>query len=133
MPAPKHPSRPEFFVYQLQVGDVPFYIGVGRAKRASDRVRYVKNLMKRESQGNLVDWDFSCAVVAELLRRGHEITVAYSADALTRQEALKREPEAILQLVTRGFSLANTQHNPQRLVTVREVALAVETRLRRLG
>ena len=129
MPAPKNPLLPEFFVYRLEVGDVPFYVGVGRAARASDRVRYVRYLMSREARGLPVTWNLSCGAVAELLRAGCEVTVAHAAKGLPRSAAAAREREEIARLVAAGTVLANKHHNPRPPQSAGEVAQAVLERV----
>jgi len=122
------PTKPEFYVYTLQVRGVPFYVGEGRSSRASDRVRYVRYLMNREAAGKPVKWVFSNRVVAEFLRCGEEVSVAYPVQGLTRPEALRRELDEIRNLLTEGFVLANEQHNPCRPVTVEQLVQAVLAR-----
>lgn len=51
MPVARNPLAKEFYVYHLVAAGVPFYVGIGRAARASDRVRYVRYLLGRELQG----------------------------------------------------------------------------------
>jgi hypothetical protein len=120
MPSPKHPRLPEFFVYTLAAKAVVFYVGMGRAKRASDRVRYVKNLIRREKLGKRVDWDFGTHVVAEFLKRGVEPKPKYLYSGLTRKRALILERQAIDRYVSRGFILVNRGHNPKRPATVQQ-------------
>ena len=45
MPSPTNPNKCEFFVYQDKVDGYPFYVGVGRDRRASDGLRYVRSIM----------------------------------------------------------------------------------------
>jgi hypothetical protein len=114
MPAPKNATIPEFYVYLLEAKGVPFYVGVGRSTRASDRVRYVRWLMKREARGKTVKWTLSNAVVADLLRSGCKISVAYPVTGLVRAAALTQERAEINRLLKKGAVLANIHHNPRR-------------------
>jgi hypothetical protein len=129
VPAPKNAASPEFFVYRLEVQGVPFYVGVGRAARASDRVRYVRSLMDREDRGELVKWKLSPRVVADLLRLGYEITVAYPATGLERPQAVKQERAEIARLLGKGLIIANIHHNPLRPKSAEVVVKAVQARL----
>jgi hypothetical protein len=45
MPVSANPHTREFFAYQFKVDGYPFYIGIDRDTRASDRKRYVGSLM----------------------------------------------------------------------------------------
>jgi len=90
---------------------VLFYIGMGRSARASDRIRYVRYLMKREASGKSVKWSLSGRAVAELLKRGNEVRVRYLHMDLQRDQALTLERQEIERLVVAGVVLANCQHN----------------------
>jgi hypothetical protein len=125
MPLAKDPNRPEFYVYLLAADDVPFYVGIGRSARASDRVRYVRYLVSREARGKPVKWGLSNRVVAELLVAGCEVKVEYCETGLPRANALIRERSEIDRLLGAGFVLANIQHNPQRHKVHRPVVEAV--------
>ncbi len=113
LPAPKNPDLPEYFVYRLEVAGVPFYVGVGRSSRASDRFRYVRSLMAREASGKPVKWNMSCEVVAGLLRAGCEPSVAYPVQGVVRAAAAAQEVAEITRLATGGTVLANIYHNPR--------------------
>jgi hypothetical protein len=128
MPVAENPSVAEFHVYTLQVRGIPFYVGEGRASRASDRARFVRYLLSREAAGKPVKWVFSNRVLAELLRRGEEITVVYQHQGLTREDALNREREEINRLLASGFVLANHQHNNGGLSSVDELVRLVLSR-----
>ncbi|MGY4215960.1 hypothetical protein ACVMFB_002459 [Bradyrhizobium sp. USDA 4522] len=39
-----NPSKRDFYVYTFHVDGYPFYVGIGRDRRASDRLRYVRSL-----------------------------------------------------------------------------------------
>jgi hypothetical protein len=73
MPRAPDPNKLEFYVYRLQVGNAPSYVGIGRAERAPDRVRYVKNMMRRQREGKSVNWSPHTRVIARLLRAQLEI------------------------------------------------------------
>jgi hypothetical protein len=125
----ENPEVPEFYVYHLEVGLIPFYVGVGRSARASDRVRYIRCLIKREGLGKPVKWSWSGAVIAGLLRSGREVSVAYTAFGLTRAAALRREKVEIGRLLKEGAPLCNIQHNPKRPRSVREFVKTLVARL----
>ena len=129
MAQPKDPEIPEFYVYRLEVGLIPFYVGVGRSARASDRVRYIRYLMKREGLGKPVKWSWSGSVIAGLLRSGREVSVAYTAYGLTRPATLRREIVEIRRLLKEGAPLCNIQHNPKRPTSVPEFVKALIARL----
>ncbi len=130
MPAPKDPTKAEFFVYQLLADGVPFYVGVGRSARASDRVRYVRYLMDREASGKPVKWSLHTRGLAALLRAGCDLQVAYHSSGITRSDALVQERIEIAALLASGHVLVNIQHNPQRPKTPEQ---AIEPLLVRCG
>ena len=115
MPAAKDPMAREFYVYALELefegATAPFYVGMGHSTRASDRVRYVDYLTKREEQGKSVKWVASNRVVAECRRRGLKVVVNYLHRNLTQAEAFDVELQEIKRLRDLGFELANIQHN----------------------
>jgi hypothetical protein len=111
MPRPKNPLIPEFYVYTLEAEGKPFYVGIGRSARASDRVRYVRYLMDRKAQGKPVKWVLSNKTVADHLRKGNKVEVRYLHQGLIRSDALARELEEITRLKSLGVQLANIQHN----------------------
>jgi len=108
MPAPANPLLPEFYVYRFEAGGYPFYVGIGRAKRADDRLRYVRSL-KAET---LAKKGLSVRVMAALLKRNHDIKLVYLHRGLVRSDALIEERKEIARLIARGFMLTNGQHNP---------------------
>jgi hypothetical protein len=128
---PKDPSIPEFYVYRLEVEGIPFYVGVGRSARASDRVRYVQYLMTREAKGKPVKWGLSASAIAGLLRAGCEVEVVYATTGCTRTDALKVEMAEITRLIAEGTMLANIQHNTARPRSSSDVIQAVLSRLRK--
>lgn len=115
MPAAKDPMAREFYVYALELefegATAPFYVGMGHSTRASDRVRYVDYLLKREKQGKSVKWVTSNRAVAECRRRGLKVVVHYLHRNLTQAEAFDLEIHEINRLLDEGFTLANIQHN----------------------
>ena len=113
MPAPRNPRKKDFYVYRFKVADYPFYVGVGRAERASDRLRYVKSLMVPKNRTRLASKSLSVRVMAALLKRGEHIRWTRTR-FMTRSEALRLEKKTINRLVSAGFLLANWQHNPSR-------------------
>jgi hypothetical protein len=112
MPSAKNPELPEFFVYEFSANGVPFYIGIGRAERASDRIRYAKYLLSRERRGKPVKWVLSTRVIAALLQRKVPIKLRYIRKSMPREQALESERRAIRRRVNQGFQLANIQLNP---------------------
>jgi len=114
----KHPLRRRFVVYAIEVGDIPFYIGIGqsekevcRSERAEDRVRFVGYMMRREAANRPVKWSMSTRVIAEFFRLKYMPTVRYLHSGLTRKQALLMEWSEITERVSRGELLANRQHN----------------------
>lgn len=129
MAGPKDPTRSEFYVYWLEAGGVPFYVGVGRSARASDRVRYIQYCMGREAAGKPVKWSVSGRVVASLLDLGLGVEVAYAEKGLVRSMAVVAERAEIVRLLAAGLTLANVHHNPQRPRSADEVVSAIRSRL----
>ena len=116
MPVAKNPLANDYFVYALEADGEPFYVGIGRSKRASDRVRFVKYPMGRIARGLPVKpWVLSNKVVAHYLRCGKNVSHRYLHENITRPEALVREIEEINRLVASGVALANIQHNQNSL------------------
>jgi hypothetical protein len=128
MPAAKNPKKHEFFVYRLVADFVPYYVGIGRSARASDRIKYVQYMMARKKKGKPVKWTISTSATATLLRRKCHVEVTYSAIGLTRKDALLAELADIESLLERGVVLANIQNNRQRVSSHRQVVAAVLAR-----
>jgi hypothetical protein len=124
-PIASDPLKPEFYVYRLCGDGVPFYVGIGRAKRAPDRVRYVKYMLGRRASGKPVRWNFSKAVIAELIEARCAVSVEYVSEGLTRSAALQRETKDIQELLAQGRLLANSQQNPRRAETSGQVTAYV--------
>jgi hypothetical protein len=40
----RNPLKRDFYVYQFAVDGYPFYVGIGRSERGTDRLRYVRSL-----------------------------------------------------------------------------------------
>jgi hypothetical protein len=133
MPVAKHPTRREFYVYTLQIRRVPFYVGIGRATRASDRVRYVRYMMARRVEGKTVRWNLSASVIALLLSVGLTPVVSYRKRGITRAAALAYEKQLIGRLAAAGVILANKQHNPKWPKSAEAVALTVVTAIGEAG
>jgi hypothetical protein len=122
----KESTVPEFYVYLLEARGIPFYVGIGRDKRADDRIRYVRYLMKRAESGVIVRWCMSNHAVAHFLQRNEEVRVNYLRKRLTRERALILEVETILKLASSPrVLLANYQHNPNRPSSVDDVVRSV--------
>ncbi len=115
MPIPKNPNIPEFYVYQFTVSGVPFYIGIGRAERDSDRIRFIKNIIRRRKLGLPVKHQAnSVLLIEELLNRNVDIQRNRIFEGLTREEALKKEKEVIIRLVSSSVRLMNFSDNPNK-------------------
>jgi hypothetical protein len=114
LPLPNNPQKRDFFVYQFRIDGYPFYVGIGRDKRATDRLRYVRSLMGAKSAIKLGQKSLSVRVMAALLRRDITITLSCTRRPMNRQEALIVERKTIKRFVTAGFQLTNWQHNPYR-------------------
>jgi hypothetical protein len=125
MPECNDPNAPEFFVYAFVANGYPFYVGVGRSRRATDRLRYVRYLMGREHQGKPVKWVASNLVIATLIRRGVTPELQLLVSGVVRAEALLREEETIKQLRRQDRLLANRHHAGGSSVTVEQVVSAV--------
>jgi hypothetical protein len=126
----KNPNARECYVYRLETNRVPFYVGIGRDKRASDRVRYIGSLMARERRGVPVKWHLSAVVIANFLRHPNAVKVHYTARGLTRRTALLKERAQIARLAARGAVLANIQNNPRRPQSASDVIRNVRARMR---
>jgi hypothetical protein len=133
MAAPRNASIPEFYVYRLEVKALPFYVGIGRDRRASDRVRYVRYLMSREARGKRVRWNLSASVVARLLSAGYSVNVSYPRKNVVRAVALEYELREIRRLVAKGAVLANLHHNPARPKVADDVVRPLLRTLKRRG
>ena len=112
MPKSANPEIPEFYVYEFSANAIPFYIGIGRAERASDRLRYVQQLMARQKQGKPVKWTLSNSVIATLIRRKIKIKLRYVRKGIPRDQARQIEHGAIQRRSNQGHLLANIQLNP---------------------
>ena len=130
MPLPNNPDTPEFYVYRFEVRGIPFYVGIGRSERASDRVPYVRRCMAREALGEPVEWrETHCKVIRDLIRDGHEPYPVYILCDVVRADALKAERTEIDRLLTDGAVLANRQHNPKRPKFMADVVTALRAHL----
>jgi hypothetical protein len=114
MPAPANPRRRDYFVYQFKADGYPFYVGIGHAERASDRLRYVRSLMVPKNVDKLAEKALSVRVIAALLKRKVEIKFSCTRRPMNRRQALDLERRTIDRLVAAGFLLTNWQHNPYR-------------------
>jgi hypothetical protein len=101
----------DFFVYALTAGGHPFYVGLGRARRAELRVPWVQSQIARDKKGRKGKWVKHIAVMRELLELGIRPKVrTYKAD-IDRETAKKGGLKAIRRLKRRGAVLANKQQN----------------------
>lgn len=123
-----NPKRRDFYVYRLEVERVPFYVGIGRDRRADDRVRYVKSLIKREKRGIKVARHMSIAVARHFIRR---VRVRYVVKGFSRSKGLVAEKNEIERLFRSGALLANQRLNPARTKDPDKVIRDVQARIRR--
>ena len=130
MPAPSNPNRRDYFVYSMTAQGKSFYVGIGRSARASDRVRYVRYLMKRENEGHPVKWVLSNEVIAKLIARRVEVTWKHLRTGLNRAQALEHERRIIEWFKRRGVILANRQLNGGSELTARLVIRDIRRRCR---
>ena len=114
MPVAANPLKRDFFVYTFRVDGYPFYVGIGRSRRASDRERYVGSLRVSRNAAKLKRSSFSVRVMAELLRRNKKMFHSRTRAPLTRPQALQREIKELRRLLAKGYFLTNWQHNPDR-------------------
>lgn len=109
MPVAANPLKRDFYVYTFHVEGYPFYVGIGRDRRASDRLRYVRSLTPAKLKGK----SLSVRVMAVL---DGTACIEYSCTRkpVNRAAALDLERETIARLVSKGYQLTNWQHNPFR-------------------
>jgi len=126
MPKSAHRNRRDHYVYVFTADYRPFYVGIGRSERASDRIRWVKSQIERQRKGLTAKWARHTEVIAECLKTGVCLKLRYLRRRMTRREALVYEREAIARYLSRGVMLANLQHNPDRArVTVRKLMSSI--------
>ena len=116
MPNPANPNKCEFYVYRIMLGSVVFYVGHGRDRRDTDRIRYVKRQIERKRQGLPVHWHLSIEVLAKLIEEGFEdqVRIRRAPEGITKRQAKIAERLLIDRLIGRGTVLSNEQHNPHR-------------------
>lgn len=109
MPVAANPLKRDFYVYTFHVDGYPFYVGIGRDRRASDRLRYVRSLAPEK----LKKKSLSVRVMAAL---DVSACIEYSCTrmSLNRAQALALERATIDRLVREGYQLTNWQNNPYR-------------------
>jgi len=134
MPVSANPNKREFFVYQFNLGGYPFYVGIGRSKRALDRVRYVRSLLIPKNASKLARSSLSVRVMAELLLlgKGKDIRLSCKPSGLTRRQACALERVIIDRLVRKGILLTNWQYNPHRHSDVNRAVAAMLSKTRTL-
>ena len=128
MPGPRNPNRRDYFVYSMTAQGKSFYVGVGHSARASDRVRYVRYLMKRELDGRPVKWVLSNEVIAKLIARRIEVAWKHLRVGLNRAQALAHERRIIGWFQRRGIILANRQLNGGSRLTAQTVLRDIRRR-----
>lgn len=114
MPVASNPLKRDFFVYTFWLNGCPFYVGVGRSARASDRMRYVRSLMTPANATKLARKSVTVRVMALIEKRGLIIRLTQTRRQLNRMQALALEKKIIARYVRQGFQLTNWQHNPRR-------------------
>jgi hypothetical protein len=72
VPAPAHPRKREFYVYQFEVKGYPFYVGIGRDRRDSDRIRYVRSLLTPKNRSKLKHSSLNVRVMAQFIHEKQE-------------------------------------------------------------
>lgn len=102
MPAPAAPQERDFFVYIFRADGYPFYVGIGRDKRASDRLRYIRSL----TAAQLAEKTLKDRVMAALDTRT-TITFSRTRLRLNRAQALALEKRRIRELLQKGYYLTN--------------------------
>jgi len=130
MPVATNPKKREFYVYYLEYGGVPFYVGLGRDKRGTTRVEWISYLISREKRRLSPKWARHCTVAYKLDPELCLIKHRIVAHSMPRKIAEKRERQEIDRLLARGRVLANVQHNPERLSTARDVVIAIKAQMR---
>lgn len=109
MPAAANPRKRDFFVYTFHADGYPFYVGIGRARRASDRLRYVRSLTPERLKSK----SLSVRVMAALDKKAR-LQFSSTRKPLNREQALALEKQTIRRLIQKGYLLTNWQHNPHR-------------------
>jgi hypothetical protein len=127
MPVSANPRRRDFYVYQFKVDGYPFYVGIGRDKRGTDRLRYVKSLLTPHNRAKLQQSSLHVRTIAKLLRKRKDIGYFQTRKPLTRAGALAREKKDIARLVRQGYLLTNWQQNPYRHLDASRAARAILT------
>jgi hypothetical protein len=98
MPAPANPRNRDFFVYTFRADGYPFYVGIGRDRRASDRLRYVRSLTSAE----LKEKSLSVRVMADLAKKAC-IKFSCTRTPLNRSQALALEKKENRAAYTKGI------------------------------
>src|SRR5205807_5598085 len=127
MPVSANPRSRDFYVYQFKVDGYPFYIGIGRDKRGTDRLRYIKSLLTPHNRAKLQRSCLHVRVIAKLLRKSKDIRYFQTRKPLTRAEALAREKKDIARLIRQGYLLTNWQQNPYRHLDAGKAVKAILT------
>jgi hypothetical protein len=125
MPAPKYPRKRDFYVYRFKVDSYPFYVGIGRGRRGSDRLRYVKSLLKPSNKANLARSALHVRVIAKFVRTDIDVGYSQTRRPLARSQALALEKKVIASLIRRGHLLTNWHHNPHRHNSVAKAVSAI--------
>ena len=114
MPVPANPRKREFYVYQFKLNDYPFYVGIGRANRGPDRVRYVQSLLTPQNKAKLARSSLCVRVMAKFIQKNRAIAYSQTRQPLTRAQALALEKKLIARLIRKRYLLTNWQCNPFR-------------------
>ncbi len=131
MPVAANPHSREYYVYTMRAEGHPFYVGIGRDKRASDRVRWVQSQIARELRGLPAKWVRHTCVIRRLLEANIAVKSKTHRANLNRAEALTFERELIQRLKRRGIVLANHHHNADCTLDADQIVADLKERISR--
>ena len=107
MPSRRNPQLEDCYVYRFEALGVPFYVGMGRAGRASMREAWVRSQMSREEAGKPGKWVLHTHTYAALLRRDVRVDLKYVCKDVSPKTAALVERLYIRWLKEEGYVLAN--------------------------
>src|SRR5262245_57247408 len=111
MPVASNPHEKDFYVYEFTHEDRPYYVGVGRSKRCSDRERFLRTFAARYPE-KLKHKTLKDRVMVKLIEQSGGLNYRYAATELTKAEAHTFERVHIKRLIEQGYLLVNEHHNP---------------------
>jgi hypothetical protein len=88
MPIAANPKKKDFYVYRFEIDRYPFYVGIGRDQRGTDRLRYVAALLKPHNKAKLQRSSLHVRVIASFKRKGIDPKYRSIRKHLTRTAAL---------------------------------------------